>query len=416
MYFQRRSAPAAGARTVRLLFVAVFAALTLAGSGSAGESTNDLVVTKTANPASAKVGDTINYSISVINKGPATVTGVTVTDVLPADVNYVSAAATQGTCSGKDTVTCSIGTLANEATATVTIVVKATTVGTVKNTADVGPNVNDSDKSNNTSSVTTAVTGNDLAVTKTANPVAAKVGDTISYAVAVTNKGPSPANGVTMTDVLPAGVSYVSATTTRGSCSGNSTVTCSIGTLPENASATVTIVVKATAAGTVKNTADVGPSQDDPDKTNNTASATTMVTAATPPPPPPPPPPGACTITGTAGNDILTGTSRRDVICGLGGNDVIRAGGGADIIRAGNGRDIVYAGGGNDVVYGGLKADTIYGGPGSDRLYGGAAADRIYGGTGNDLLYGGSGFDLLNGGTGSDACQRGTGSARLVSC
>ena len=415
MYFQRRSARTVSARTVRLVLAALFAALALAGIGSAGSATNDLQVTKTGNPASAKVGDTINYSIAVINKGPATVTGVTVTDVLPAGVNYVSAAATQGTCSGKATVSCSIGSLANEATATVTIVVKATTVGSVKNTADVGPTQNDSNKSNNTSSVTTAVTGNDLVVTKTANPVAAKVGDTISYAVVVTNKGPGPANGVTMTDVLPAGVSYVSAATTRGTCSGNSTVTCSIGTLPESSPATVTIVVKATAAGTVKNTADVGPSQDDPDKTNNTASATTTVTTATPPPPPPPPP-GACTITGTPGNDTLTGTPVRDVICGLGGNDVIRAGGGADIIRGGNGRDIVYAGGGNDVVYGGLGADTIYGGPGSDRLYGGTGADRIYGGTGNDLLYGGSGFDLLNGGTGSDACQRGTGSARLVSC
>ena len=402
-------------RTVRFALIGLLAALTFAGWGSAGSSTYDLQVVKSANPASAKVGDTINYTIAVINKGPATVTGTTVTDSLPEGVSYVSAATTQGTCSGKATVTCSIGSLANEATATVTIVVKATRVGPVKNTVDVGPSQDDSNKSNNTASVTTAVTGNDLAVTKTANPVAAKVGDTISYAVAVTNKGPGPANGVTLSDVLPAGVSYVSAATTRGTCSGNSTITCSIGTLPENASATVTIVVKTTAVGTVKNTTDVGPSQDDPDKTNNTASATTAVTAATPPPPPPPPP-GACTITGTPGKDILTGTRGRDVICGLGGNDVIRAGGGADIIRAGNGRDIVYAGGGKDVVYGGLGTDTIYAGPGSDRLYGGPSADTIYGGTGNDILYGGSGFDLLNGGTGSDACQRGAGSARLISC
>jgi uncharacterized repeat protein (TIGR01451 family) len=413
MSFQRRSATTKRPRTVHVLLIALLAALALSGVGSAG-STYDLVVTKTANPASAKVGDTINYSIAVINKGPATATGVTVTDALPDGVNYVSASTTQGTCSGKPTVTCSIGTLANEATATVTIVVKVTKVGPIKNTASVSPSAGDSNTANYSSSATTAGTGNDLAVTKTASPATVKVGRTITYAVAVTNKGPGPANGVTMTDVLPAGVSYVSAATTRGTCSGSSTVTCSIGTIPENTSATVTIVVKATAAGTIKNTAEIGPSQDDPDKSNNSASATTTVTTGTSPPPPPPP--GACTIKGTPGNDILTGTSRRDIICGLGGNDVIRGGAGADIIRAGNGRDIVYGGRGNDVVQGGLKADTIYGSPGSDRLYGGAAADRIYGGPGADLLYGGRGFDLLNGGLGVDACQRGPGSARLVSC
>jgi hypothetical protein len=48
-------------------------------------------------------------------------------------------------------------------------------------------------------------------------------------------------------------------------------------------------VVKATAAGTIKNTAEIGPSQDDPDKSNNSASATTTVTTGTSPPPPPPP-------------------------------------------------------------------------------------------------------------------------------
>ncbi|MBA2592590.1 MAG: DUF11 domain-containing protein, partial [Gammaproteobacteria bacterium] len=40
----------------------------------------------------------------------------------------------------------------------------------------------------------------------------------MTYTVPVTNNGPSNATGVTMTDTLPAGVSFVSATPSQGSC------------------------------------------------------------------------------------------------------------------------------------------------------------------------------------------------------
>jgi uncharacterized repeat protein (TIGR01451 family) len=260
----------------------------------------------------------------------------------------------------------------------------------------------------------------DLTLTKTANPTAATVGDTISYSIRVSNKGPDGATGVTVTDVLPGAVAFVSANTTQGTCSGTSTVTCSIGTLAEDAGATITIVVKANSAGTVRNTAEVAPTESDPKDDNNKATATTTVAAVTPPPPPPPapppPPPNACTITGTSGNETLTGTPGDDVICALGGNDLIRAGGGEDVVRAGAGNDIVYAGGRADIVFGGLGRDTVYGGFGDDSVYGARAADSLYGQAGDDLLSGGRGFDLLSGGRGDDTCQRGPGGARLVNC
>jgi Ca2+-binding RTX toxin-like protein len=110
-----------------------------------------------------------------------------------------------------------------------------------------------------------------------------------------------------------------------------------------------------------------------------------VAAAVTPPPPPPPAPTGrGCTITGTAGNDVLRGNANRNVICGLGGNDVI------------------YGLGGNDVLYGDGGNDTIYGGNRGDRLVGGAGDDRLYGQRGDDLLYGGAGHDRLEGGAGFD--------------
>jgi len=65
----------------------------------------DLSVTKSG-PASINVGATFAYTIVVTNTGGSNATGVVVTDALPAQVTFVSATSTQGTCSGTTTVTC----------------------------------------------------------------------------------------------------------------------------------------------------------------------------------------------------------------------------------------------------------------------------------------------------------------------
>ena len=49
--------------------------------------------------------------------------------------------------------------------------------------------------------------------------------------------------------------------------------------------------------------------------------------------------PRGCTITGTAGDDVLRGTRRADVICGLGGDDRIAGRGGNDAIYGDAGDD-----------------------------------------------------------------------------
>jgi hypothetical protein len=92
-------------------------------------------------------------------------------------------------------------------------------------------------------------------------------------------------------------------------------------------------------------------------------------------------PGGACTITGTPGNDTLVGTSRRDVICGLGGNDVIRGAGGNDSLRGDAGNDRLVAGGGDDTLDGGTGADALLGQDGRDLLLGrDRARDTLDGG------------------------------------
>src|SRR5262249_52550657 len=91
--------------------------------------------------------------------------------------------------------------------------------------------------------------------------------------------GPSNATGVTVTDTLPAAVSFVSASS--GCVNSSGAVMCTVGNLANRATETRTIVVTApSTAGTITNTATVSGDQDDPNAANNPTSASTTVQAA----------------------------------------------------------------------------------------------------------------------------------------
>ena len=113
-------------------------------------------------PATGHVGQQMTYIIKATNNGPATATGVTVTDTLPKNTGFGSATSTQGTCTPRPhslIVDCNIGTMASGATVTVTLVVKPTQKGNYTDTATVkATSPSDPNLANNTSSVTTVVT------------------------------------------------------------------------------------------------------------------------------------------------------------------------------------------------------------------------------------------------------------------
>lgn len=92
-----------------------------------------------------------------------------------------------------------------------------------------------------------------------------------------------------------------------------------------------------------------------------------------------PPPPGPCSITGTAGADLLVGTAGADVICARGGDDIVRAKPGDDVVKAGAGNDLARGGIGDDLLRGGPGRDTLRGGPGFDTCIGGGGVDIIKG-------------------------------------
>jgi uncharacterized repeat protein (TIGR01451 family) len=248
----------------------------------------------------------------------------------------------------------------------------------------------------------------DLAIGKSDSPDPVAVGSTLTYTIDVRNLGPDVATGVKVTDRLPKGVDFVSATATTGKCAHKGRdVTCDLGQLGSpvvdyGPPPIVTIAVIPRKVGVITNTASLKAVEKDPVASNNKATATTTVLG----------PPSTCrglvvSIAGTAGNDFIVGTPGPDVIATFRGNDTISALGGRDLICAGSGGDYVGAG---------SAADRVFGGAGGDRLVGRGGPDTLKAGPGPDLLKGNRGADRLRGGPGQDRCRGGTGPDSIRGC
>jgi uncharacterized repeat protein (TIGR01451 family) len=243
----------------------------------------DLSVSKSDSPDPILVEELLTYSLSVHNAGPSSAAGVSLTDDLPAGVTFDSAVPSQGTCSEESgVVTCTFGTLADEDTVTVEIKVRPQAAGSISNQADVTSDTHDPASADNSASTETTVNRvADLSLTKSDSPDPAVVNEQVTYTLSIHNSGPSNATGVSVTDTLPGGVNYESATPSQGTCSeAAGTVSCALGTVTNGSDATVTIRIRPQSAGAITNEASVTSDATDPSSGNDSASAETTVNAA----------------------------------------------------------------------------------------------------------------------------------------
>jgi uncharacterized repeat protein (TIGR01451 family) len=138
-----------------------------------------------------------------------------------------------------------------------------------------------------TPSPTPTATRSDLALTITSNPNSMQVDQNVVYTLKVVNNGPDDATGVTLSDVLPANLTDITASASQGSAvvNANGTVTANLGALASGSSVTVTIVAEVTAgalptgasSATLTNTATVSSQALDPNPANNIMSTSTEV-------------------------------------------------------------------------------------------------------------------------------------------
>jgi uncharacterized repeat protein (TIGR01451 family) len=262
----------------------------------------DLSIEKSPCAGTVDAGSQLVYTITVHNYGPSTATDTQVLDTLPSGVTFVSATESQGTgCTFNmvDTVTCDVGTIApsGSATITLTVLVNNDTTGTITNSANVHSDETDPDTDVHVNTIdcdnevnTPTEPGINLSVEKQCPGSDVTAGNNFSYTVTVKNNtepddGSTDATGVTLTDTLPAGVTFVSSnpdsTPPIPTCTeSGGIVTCDLGTIAAGGSVAVTINVMAdpSTRGQITNGVTVAGGQADPDTDNNTDSCNTNVT------------------------------------------------------------------------------------------------------------------------------------------
>ncbi len=241
----------------------------------------DLSITKTDGVAAVAAGGSTIYTITASNAGPTAANPASVVDNFPAactSVSYTSTAAggaTGNTAAGSGNINDAALNLpaGSSVTYTATCTISAAAVGTLVNTATVSSATPDPAAANNSATDTDTITASaDLSLTKTlttAPPI--RVGDNAVFALTVTNNGPANATGVTVADILPAGLTYVS--NDCGASFAAPTLTWNVGALAVTASATCHLTVTVTQTGTITNTATATANEGDATPANNSGQA-----------------------------------------------------------------------------------------------------------------------------------------------
>ena len=268
-------------------------------TGSATVTINpvaDVSLSVLASPTPAVAGNNVTYTATVTNNGPSTASNVIFNFPYPSNASFVSRTApggwtftsTNSVGQTAGTVAASIGSLANGASGTFTLVFHigagVAQGSQLSTTATASSDTTDLTPGNNSSPVTTAVVAQaDLSITMTDGVTTATPGGSVTYTITVSNTGPSNVTGATVADTFPASLTATwtgvgaggGTATASGSGNINDTVN-----LPAGGSVTYTVsaTISAGATGTLSNTATVTSSVTDPTPGNNSATDSDTLT------------------------------------------------------------------------------------------------------------------------------------------
>ncbi|QDT07547.1 hypothetical protein K227x_59750 [Rubripirellula lacrimiformis] len=235
----------------------------------------DLALSKVLDDPAPNVGDTIAFTLTLSNDGPSDATGVAVTDRLPDGLVFENFIASQGSYNSASGLW-NVGNVAKDAAPTLTINATVGQISGATNTAEITaadqvdrdstPGNNDAGEDDQ-ASVEFVTQVADLSLTKTASTSAPTQNEVIRFTLTLTNSGPSTATDISVRDVLPSGLTFVSADPSVGSYDPANGIW-TLASVSSSSNATLRIDARATSPQPSTNTAEIMLArQFDPDST-----------------------------------------------------------------------------------------------------------------------------------------------------
>ncbi|MFK7904804.1 MAG: hypothetical protein AB8B69_06750, partial [Chitinophagales bacterium] len=192
----------------------------------------DLTLNASVDNSSANPNDTRTITLTVSNNGPADATGITVEDVMPSGLTFVSASPTMGTYTGDtwavgdldngEFATLDLEVIVGTLTAPVTYFAQIETASPNDTDSTVGNDTDQTDNEDDETAITISQPSIDLELSVSSSISSANVGDAATLTLTVENIGGADATGVSIADVLPAELQFVSSNTTDGSYTSGS--------------------------------------------------------------------------------------------------------------------------------------------------------------------------------------------------
>ena len=214
---------------------------------------SNVSVAKSVDASEVVLGESLTYIITVTNNGDGDATNVQVVDIIPDGLTVTTSNPTAETNEAGNLLW-TIASLPAGQSASFTVSGDTNSAGIITNVSQV----TDRGQTLNAQVQSTALTPG-ISLAKTGN-AAVYIGGERTYTITATNSGEAPLTGITITDSIPSGMTYVSSSDSGAESGG--VVTWSVGDLAVDASAAVTVTLRANTAGAVTNQAAVSTDQE----------------------------------------------------------------------------------------------------------------------------------------------------------